>query len=87
MGDHHCRYPRWHRTLILFGTLGFLHGTMALLPWDPPILIGILVSTWLTKHLLQWQCQGISQPRHGQATSGALLMVGSALLLGRSEHD
>ena len=86
MGLHTCHHPCWHRALILFGMLLYLHGALYLAPWYPPILCAVLVSTWLVKHLLQWRCQG-REPSDGRLATSAALFMGGAYLVGRSDHE
>lgn len=91
MGRHRCRYPRWHRALILGGTVLYFHGAgygmlrwLDVSPlWLPAAWLG---STWLVKHLLQWRCQG-RDASDGRMAAALLLLVGSAAYLTHDDND
>ena len=93
MGRHSCAHPRWHRALILFGTLSWFHGVGygALLavghshPSGDAWFAGLaawIVSTWLCTHLLRWRCQG--HERQGGHAAALLLLLGSIAYLTRN---
>jgi hypothetical protein len=96
MGLHLCRYPCWHRALILFGTVGYCWGLVALAmvlspryPSSEALLWGLavwVVSTCLVKHLLQWRCQG-REPSDGRWYRAAGWFALSAILFGHAERD
>ena len=93
MGWHTCRFPRWHRALILFGTLGYLYGVglavflSRTLPntWLAPAMAGVLVSTWLVKHVFQWRCQ--NAPRRADFQTPAVVLAASLALLAQAEKE
>lgn len=93
MGWHTCRHPCWHRALILFGTVGYFYGvglavfTSRALPtrWLAPALFGVMISTWLVKHVFQWRCQ--NAPRRADFQTPAVILATSLALLAQAEKD